>query len=771
MTFELSGSIHLLLMYSLQRKTHCDLPVLFHACCQVDPICCDNSVLLMAGASSRLRQRAPPRLSTSSASRARRQRKRISYNEDVTDSEDFEVPIVQGDIEEPRPEPRARRIRTQPSVATRTSLHSTKKRKAPPIRKKISIIGSKRQRNTCQSANHTRGDSDHKAIQFTGRVMPWTTLPYHILASIFAYASQPLASVVGDPLPSVSWLLRTALVCKAFTEPALSALYFETFIHAPRQIHSLVAMLQNRNARSTINYRSKIRYLSIGPMHGLLKDPHAIGSIIPLVPCLRGIALGIHSDDPKLCRLHSVGSTTSLHEDMSLFSSLTDARTQLESWTWNRTLAFHYHPLSMVKEVHQSPPFLTLKSMTFLDFHLPATLDYNGKQTSGEEALADTISALPSLREIQFNLADIVNERLMPLLPGNLQTVVLTSCYNLFSPALEKFLSAKGQNIRELVLSHNQSLSLSFLSDLSRACPKLETLKMDLLYYNSHTTFKDSTPRYDSLLGEGELPSWPTSLRRVELLQLRRWKAPAAERFFASLVDSSESLPDLRHIEIKASVNESGWRDRIAFRDKWVQRLNEVFLRRSSPPKPYLQSFAAYREWKAQQGKPIKGDGFTIPARSAQHNGTFALDLASTEATEPTATTNDNDSDAPLITMRRSARVRPRKDLVHNESDNASSPSETVTPRCRKGRQGLDDSPSKDPPLNEERKGGFHQRKRVGGGEQMHVQGLCTVVDVVIDNLRPAEEQLHESDFLDEEQSGDEDWNGDEDMEDGRYAW
>ena len=56
---------------------------------------------------------------------------------------------------------------------------------------------------------------------------------------------------------------------------------------------------------------------------------------------------------------------------------------------------------------------------------------------------------------------------------------------------------------------------------------------------------------------------------------------------------------------------------------------------------------------------------------------------------------------------------------------------------------------------------------------QESVQGLCDVVRVLFDNLRPTEEQLHESDFLDQELSGDEDWNGDSDDmygEDG-YAW
>ena len=55
---------------------------------------------------------------------------------------------------------------------------------------------------------------------------------------------------------------------------------------------------------------------------------------------------------------------------------------------------------------------------------------------------------------------------------------------------------------------------------------------------------------------------------------------------------------------------------------------------------------------------------------------------------------------------------------------------------------------------------------------ELYVQGLCDVVDVLIDNLRPTEEQLREDDFLDDEVSGDEDWNGDDDvLVDSGYAW
>ncbi|KAI9774821.1 MAG: hypothetical protein M1840_000037 [Geoglossum simile] len=51
-------------------------------------------------------------------------------------------------------------------------------------------------------------------------------------------------------------------------------------------------------------------------------------------------------------------------------------------------------------------------------------------------------------------------------------------------------------------------------------------------------------------------------------------------------------------------------------------------------------------------------------------------------------------------------------------------------------------------------------------------QGMCSVVDIRIDDIRPAEMQFVEDDFLDEEASGDEEWDGDDMIiGDQSYAW
>jgi hypothetical protein len=66
-----------------------------------------------------------------------------------------------------------------------------------------------------------------------------------------------------------------------------------------------------------------------------------------------------------------------------------------------------------------------------------------------------------------------------------------------------------------------------------------------------------------------------------------------------------------------------------------------------------------------------------------------------------------------------------------------------------------------------------NRRHNVWNGRKVeHIQGMCDVVSITIDNLRPTETQFVEADFLDSEPEGDEDWDGSEDLiGDGRYAW
>lgn len=455
-------------------------------------------------------------------------------------------------------------------------------------------------------------------------------------------------------------------------------------------------------------------------------------------------------------------------------------------------MAKQSHRLANIREIHSMPPFQNLRTLSLVNYE-DGPLEKGRRR---EEVLADALRPLPSLASLVFRMCSIVNTRLMPLLPENLQTLEIFDCPCLESPDLGKFLIGKGGSLQQLILDHNHSLNLSFLVDLARNCPKLEHLRMNLRYFNTFFTVRDVEPKYDILLQEGEIPAWPPNLQSLELYHLRKWSLATAELFFSSLTDASQSLRKLRQLRIKASLEESGWRDRISFRDKWTQRLQHVFLRKSSPPNQYLKSFAAFKAYKSQVrkvqsislhaegskgSKAVKMVRPSIPESEGSSQMRRVEISRTTEANASdsdfplsktrNATKDETDSDAPLSKVRRSTRAKPHKDDLNSLSEsspNAPKPQR----RRRRHRRGSDESSSEDSAIDDD--GIDRNAPRAShddAGLPEHIQGMCDVVDVLIDNLRPTESEFRENDFLDDEVSGDEDWNGDDDMPGDGYAW
>jgi hypothetical protein len=99
----------------------------------------------------------------------------------------------------------------------------------------------------------------------------------------------------------------------------------------------------------------------------------------------------------------------------------------------------------------------------------------------------------------------------------------------------------------------------------------------------------------------------------------------------------------------------------------------------------------------------------------------------------------DEDDEVPLRGKKRKARAEP------------------PTRRLRPRKSATDDDTDTNGPVSTL---GGSLRDMVMKTLEIHIQGMCDEVDVRIDNLRPREEQFHESDFLDSEPSGDEDWAG-----------
>lgn len=624
--------------------------------------------------------------------------------------------------------------------------------------------------------------SGDTAIQLTGKIMPWPTLPYHILTAIFDYASRPLVNDIFQPTPSINWLCSMALCCKAFAEPALSALYYSPPLCPPSRAHRLLSHLEHHKDTSAFNYGAKIKYLDIEASSTMLHkfvgwDPLDLGALVSHTPQLRGIAIHLFSDDlawRKSGRSRRLNGSGVVYQ-RSMAVTLQENQVMLQDWTWNHSLAKQTHsalPLAQMQEVHMMPPFQTLRSLTLVNY--PTGPIEKGRLC--EDILAEAINQLPKLTDLHFHMSS-VNDRLLSKLPFNLQVLEIVESPALKSSLLDGFLAAKGGNLRQLILDHNQSLNLSFLTNLAEHSPKLELIKADLRYFGNLNVTRDTDPRFDTLLG-GESPTWPATLRSVELFHLRKWNLQTAELFFSSLTDSAKMLPDLRQLKIKASLDESGWRERIAFRDNWTEKLLRVFLRRPPPPNPHLKSISAFKAFKLQQkkDKTIVRDHkaqnlIRVSASKLNSKGNIQASRVEVVPRMPAKDESESDSDAPLVHVRRSTRAKTQREDIYTLSE--STPSRPKAPRRRRRRKGSDDSSSEDSAIDDD---GIlkpdTQRTSVDCEAQLHVQGLCNVVDILIDNLRPTEEQLKEDDFLDDEVSGDEDWNGDDAMPgDNRYAW
>ena len=717
----------------------------------------------MAALDLRPRRSRTANVKSARPSKKRAASKRVSYTEPSSDPEDDSS---QDDFEPKLPAPLRRGRSAAYPIPT-----IPRKRKVPSQgrgRPKIHNIGAP----TKLRDKEKKTSKKHHDIKFTGRTMPWQTLPYHILEAIFDYASYPLIDENFLTNSSATWLTQIARLCKSFAEPALSALYASPPLHPPSRVRHLIERLEEQNIASFLDYRAKIKRIDIEVVEVLARksdglEPIELGRLLALTPRLRGAGLHLLSDNPRL-HPRLVHRHIGKVNPIDLIHVLTCNRISLQDWTWNGSMrALLPFCMQHILKTHQAPSFQNLRTLSFINCQ-SITFDQEGNQdVDGGELLAKSLEALPNLRNLRLKKSFLLKRLLLENCSIYLESLEIDDCL-LNENTVEMILQGKGQNLRHLTLNHNRDLNLSWLNNLAAYCPQLESLRMDLIYHSLYATVSDSEPGYKYLLWPEDKPTWPASLQHLELYQLRKWETSVADNFFWSLVNAAPTLTNLRQLKIKASLDESGWRDRVAFRDRWTQRLKDIFLRNPAQPSPHLKSLAAFKEWKVcQQNGTTISNGARL-----QHVQIPVCKLD--DDTKPEDHEIGSDSDKPLLNVRRSRRTRPAKNYNENDSDHRNSCSSRQRPRrrCRVNPNGSSevDSAIEDDAM--EFVSLRHDLTADAEEEGLHRQGMCDVVDVLIDNLRPTEEQLHESDFLDEEISGDEDWNGDDDLADeGGYAW
>jgi len=407
-------------------------------------------------------------------------------------------------------------------------------------------------------------------------------------------------------------------------------------------------------------------------------------------------------------------------------------------------------PGTLLSTMQHSDVFSHLRRLVLCDFQASSVNEQVPSIDGGERhppQLAAVISALPRLKDLTFISCDAVAEDFFRHISRDLERLEISNCLEVTSAMLADYLALGGSHLRELVLNHNASLSLGFLEQLSRSCPRLETLKVDLTYYSERITYNDAWALYDYVLAPDQVPTWPSTLRHLELVHMQKWEADAAQNLFRSLVENAKDLPDLRHLALQAHIN-IPWRDRAGFRDQWIERLQRVYLRRYNPPKPHLGSLKEFRIWKQIQGHGTGLQSSPVdPLTAIPFSGRRASHVRITPRKAPADVAYYSDAPSPTPQGRS---ARPRRSTRVAESQATSTAAE--------------ESSSDDESDNN----ADNWRTQ----PEIFIQGLCDVVDIRIDNQRPRETQYTEKNFLDSERSGDEDWQSGQELSDGDgYAW
>jgi len=600
---------------------------------------------------------------------------------------------------------------------------------------KVAALTGNSKRRTKPKKKSIKHDQSAPIIASDGKIPLWNTLPYAVLLQIFQYAYAQ---------NSPTWLLKTARsVCRAFTEPALNAFYQNPALPTSFHLESLHTLTQIPSEKALINYAVKVRRLELN-IHGFVdrKDEGQTFELADLVadlPNLSRIAVTSLQDKPPY-RRHSAPRW---RYPASLFESLDNNNRRLKSWRWNwlfikeaRTQQFP-EMVQTLSDIHLRPSFQTLEHLELSDFPAFGRL---AEQQAREIEVAEVLGLLPNLKSLELVTCDMVHTPFTDSLPRTLTRLRIANSPGLTSDALHTYLSKDGScQLRELILDHNVRLDLAFLPSLKQSCPNLQSLRMDLHYYSQHHTVNDADAKYDHLLGADEMPSWPSTMREIKLIHLQKWSSEGAQNLFQSLVDSAVSLPDLRKLVLHAHIN-IAWRDRVTFREKWIQKLRHVFLDRTEPS-AHLASFKAWRKWKGIED-PLSE--LPPPAPGVRRFSHVELPQRH-EKDEPSQMASDSD----LSTKRRSKRIADTEAVALRRRSSVTSDAMS-TPDNRE---------------DSSRDGDWQD------GSDTFIQGLCDIVDIRIDNQRPREEQYNESHFLDSEESGDEEWTEGDELPGDGYAW
>lgn len=617
-------------------------------------------------------------------------------------------------------------------------------------------------------------------------IPPWQTLPYHVVQETFFYAahlqarSSPSSEVHSVP----KWLLGLCCVCRDWCEPAIDVLYYSPQLFPERRYNRLLKLLclpQDEDQRTLFNYHNKIKRLEIRlPQYSLRK--WCLIELLSQVPNLKHLRI-FETDNDHEIKLYE--STARWTDWDALFDALEANNVHLRSWEWNwRLMCPSKHKANLPVSIaasHTRPLFSMLKSLRLQSFQ--EDMNYLGltPDTEANSALAmygetPTLTSMghalkllsSTLEEVEVRNSSLLDYRLLHKLPKRLRSLTLHNCPLLTSRNLSSFLATHGRQLEALYLTHNENedLTMSFTSNLGALCPRLRVFKMGFNFSSTLTPQHHFDGFYDRPIDidvdNGGGPDWPETLVHLDLERPGRWSEATSVVVFNSLINHAGKLRDLRTIKLSIILMIE-WRDRAAFRENWTRRLNKTFLRKSSPPNTSLLDPGTVSADAGQRA----GSGSESPGPSCN----LSTNLF------PTATGAERERETTARGKRHSSRIagKARKTTYREDSDtDPDYPSPSPTPTPTSARNGSarrnNDNDTADQSSSSSGNSNSNSGNTAKDDAVPYVQGMCDVVEVTVDNLRPANVLMTAENFEDSEVSGDEDWDRDEEVDES-YAW
>ncbi|KAI1438971.1 hypothetical protein GGR50DRAFT_215313 [Xylaria sp. CBS 124048] len=670
---------------------------------------------------------------------------------------------------------------SRPGQLARRSPRPKRKRRKPPtfpVSAKPANSTKRRRVLASDQQPHAPADTAPDSSSENVVIVPWHTLPYHVWLRVFDFVAAPIrdtASRYDDAPEAIYTLLSGARTCRATAEPALAALYkcppfHRAYLKHPQaSFAQFVRTLALPPSQSFIRYRPKVQILRIDVIGvlsrklGQVQPESSLGQLLKYLPRLTCLELYHPKDSPpyEIVAPHCRWRLTK-HDLLEALSSLPDedpsigdktAPTVLRSWRWNAFLLPHKFRLDELIGIHSLPSFQGLRKLAIVHHWLPSQKNFSTRASSSQEALdsnaratatlATAISALPCLKHLVIESSTVVNASLLERLPKTLTHFELANCWQITSDDISVFLLSHGNSLTHLTFKHCQALSLNFLPVLGTSCPKLTHLQVDLSYYRGGSAIfiGNNKPEYESLLDADQVPTWPSSIQSIEMNPMRHLTRETAEMFFDSLMRNATALPNLRRLEFKVILN-IDWRQRQEMRRSLVEQMTRIFKRKSPPPKE-LTSLRQHREMKSQDAHMQDAHIAKPPTPGRRRSSRFVNrppTLASKKEEASSRSGRNLSKTAPTPRNLRSRDAGSKFDAKFDADDED------------------EDSDEDELSMGHTRKDRTKTAKAAGLQRSESIQGLCDIVDIQVDNQRPAERQFNMNDFIDSPEDSDAEW-------------